>query len=490
MAAAAWSTFVLVLAACDRSPERTAEVRREPVQATPPEAYATVRSTGGVLETTLTAANSPITIGGKTFSSMVYNGRYLPPVLRVHRGDSLKLHLVNRLQQKDEVTNLHYHGTQVSPKAPSDDIFIHVDPGAEYDYRLYFPPLHDRGLFWYHPHPHGESEDQVLGGMSGVLVVEGFLEGFYPWLQDVPEEILMLKAVEMPGAKDGDPHTKNINGQLDATFRIRPGELQFWRVANIAADAYFNLRIDGARMWLLASDADPLRRPQRVDSVLLPPGARAEVILEGPAAGRYAVRHLAYDTGPQGDPNPAATLGTLVSAGPPVDRRADAARLDNPGGDVAAVAQDIDSLRTHVITRRRTFVFSESADGDTFFVNRKQFDPNRVDTQVRLGDVEEWTVENTTGEVHAFHIHQTDFLVTEVNGVPQPANGLHDTVNLPYAVNGRPGVVKIIIPFTEPSIVGKFVYHCHILEHEDGGMMATLQVNPPATARATPSRQR
>lgn len=480
MVAAASSTFILVLAACDRSPERTAEVPREPVQPSPPEAYATVRSTGGVLETTLTAANSPITIGGKTFSSMVYNGRYVPPVLRVRRGDSLKLHLINRLQQKGEFTNLHYHGTAVSPKAPSDDIFIHVDPGTAYDYRLFFPPNHDRGLFWYHPHPHGESEDQVLGGMSGVLVVEGLLEGFYPWLRDVPEEILMLKALELPGAKDGDPHTKNINGQLDTTFRIRPGEVRFWRIANIAADAYFTLRIDGHRVWLLANDANALRRPMLVDSLFLPPGARAEVLVRGGAPGRYAIRHLLVNTGPAGDPNPAVQLGTLVSEGDPVDRSDIVTRL-NDMRELEETAAEIESLRTGPITRRRTFVFSETADGDTFFINRKQFDPNRIDTQVDVGDVEEWTIENSSGEFHAFHIHQTDFLVTEINGVAQPGNSLHDTVNLPYAVNGRPSIVKIIIPFTEEQIAGKFVYHCHILEHEDGGMMQVIQVNPRAS---------
>src|SRR5690606_23354630 len=144
-------------------------------------------------------------------------------------------------------------------------------------------------------------------------------------------------------------------------------ELHFWRIANIAADAYFTLRVDGTRMWLLANDANALRHPQRVDSIFLPPGARAELILEGPPPGRYAIRHLAYDTGPQGDPNPAVRLGTLLSEGVHVDRSADAARLDNPGPDIAAVAEEIDTLATHPITRRRTFVFSETADGDTFF---------------------------------------------------------------------------------------------------------------------------
>jgi suppressor of ftsI len=481
---------MLLVVACERVDQGDRGSPRPAANETgsPPDTFQTISSRDGMLGTTLTAAESQITLGGQTFSSMVYNGAYLPPVLRLNPGDSLKLRLVNRLPA-DEFTNLHYHGTSVSPKAPSDDIFLHINAGTEYAYGLYFPPNHDRGLFWYHPHPHGKSEDQVLGGMSGVLVVEGFLNRFYPWLHDVPERIIMLKAYEPPGYQDDQPHTKTLNGQTNATIPIRPGELQLWRIANVAADAYFNLRIDSARMWLLVNDANPLRRPERVDSLILPPGARAEVILEGPPEGSYPIHHLTYDTGPAGDPNPAAALGILVSAGPPMDRRADVARLDNPDGDIVDVAQEIDTLRTHRFTRQRTIAFSETADGDTFFINAKQFDPNRLDTQVPLGDVEEWTVENTTGEVHAFHIHQMDFLVTEINGVPQPANSLHDTVNLPHAVDGRPGVVKIILPFTDPYIVGKFVYHCHILEHEDGGMMATLQVNPSATALVAPSQQ-
>jgi suppressor of ftsI len=468
---------VVLLTVIGRDDGQMAGAARDASPTAALDTFETISSRDGILTATLTAATSPITLGGNTFGSMVYNGAYLPPVLRLEPGDSLKLHLVNSLHG-EEVTNLHYHGTQVSPKAPSDDPFLHVIPATAYDYRVYFPRDHDRGLFWYHPHPHGESEDQVLGGMSGVLVVEGFLQTFYPWMRDVPERIVMLKAYKPPGYKDGQPHTKTLNGRTDGTITIRPGELQFWRIANIAADAYFNLRIDGARIWLVANDANPLRHPLVVDSMILAPGARAEVIVEGPPLGRYAIRHLAYNTGPQGDPNPAVSLGELVSAGTPIDRGAASARLAGAGGEIAAAARDIDSLRTHVIVRRRTFAFSESAGGETFFINRKEFDPNRVDTQVRVGDVEEWTLENTSGEVHAFHIHQTDFLVTEINGAAQPANSLHDTVNLPYAVNGRPGVVKIIIPFTDPNIVGKFVYHCHILEHEDHGMMATIQVNP------------
>jgi FtsP/CotA-like multicopper oxidase with cupredoxin domain len=416
---------------------------------------------------------------------MLYNGAYLPPVLRVQPGDSLKLHLVNRLPS-DQMTNLHYHGTAVSPKPPSDYVLMMVHPSTSFDYKLYFPRNHDRGLFWYHPHPHGQSEKQVQDGMSGLLVVEGFLETNYPWLRDVPERLLMLKDMEPPGYPDSLGHKKNINGEVSATFTIRPGELQFWRVGNIAADGYFNLKVDGHRMWLLANDADAMRRPTLVDSLFLPPGARAEVLIEGGAPGRYPIRHVTVNTGPAGDPNPAAVLGTLIVQGERMDRSADITRLRTMP-DLPDVAAEIAGLRVHPITRRRTFVFSETPDGETFFINGQQFNMDSVNTQVKVGDVEEWTLVNTSGEWHAFHIHQLDFLVTEINGVADSGNSLHDTVNLPFAIGSQPGIVKVIVPFTDPNIVGKFVYHCHILEHEDGGMMQVIQVNPATDNSASTS---
>lgn len=259
--------------------------------------YQQLESSRGVLETTITAQESPVTFAGQTWSAMQFNGVYLPPVLRVQPGDSVKLHLVNRLPA-DQRTNLHYHGTATSPKPPSDYVLNTIRPPTSYDYALYFPRNHDRGLFCYHPHPHRQSERPVQDGMSGLLIVEGFMETFYPWLRDVPERLLMLKDPVPPGRPDSLGHAKTINGEASATFTLRPGELQFWRVGNIGADAYFNLKIDGHRVWLLASDANVLRKPLLVDSLYLPPGARAEVLIEGGVPGRHAIRHAAVNTGP------------------------------------------------------------------------------------------------------------------------------------------------------------------------------------------------
>jgi FtsP/CotA-like multicopper oxidase with cupredoxin domain len=132
----------------------------------------------------------------------------------------------------------------------------------------------------------------------------------------------------------------------------------------------------------------------------------------------------------------------------------------------------VDDLRPKV-TNRRTIVFTESKDGDTFFIDGKTFDMTRTDVRVKLGAVEEWTIRNDADELHSFHIHQTQFQITEIDGVPQPPDGYRDVVDVPIG-----GSVKVVIPFTDPVIVGRFVYHCHILSHEDKGMMATIEVTP------------
>ena len=135
------------------------------------------------------------------------------------------------------------------------------------------------------------------------------------------------------------------------------------------------------------------------------------------------------------------------------------------------------------IARRRTFTFSDAPDFSAFYINGKTYDENRIDTTVRLGHVEEWTIRNAAGELHVFHLHQTSFLVKEVNGVQQDYPGLRDVINVPWQIGDTPGEVKLIIPFLNPLMVGKFVYHCHIVGHEDAGMMQNIEVVQPRSSR-------
>ena len=460
------------------------------------------RSHHGVLDVSLTAGPAEITVAGVTFTSNVYEGTYVPPVLRVARGDRVHLDLINQIDvglgiDQPQPTNLHYHGMAISPLPPADYIYLSVLPEAvdrmdpstvhsspqdthpghfEYDWTV--PLDHPMGEHWYHPHAHGLTEPQNLGGMSGMLIVEGALATQYPELTTLRERVLYLKDIDLPGAADGAPKTKTINGQREPTIRLRPGEWQVWSVGNIGADAFFDLAVDGSDLWVLSLDGNLLTAPEPRPSVYLVPSSRTQIVVGGLAAGRYDLVSREVETGPQGDPNPQVKLATLVVEGEPVSGDAVAARLRQPAANPAAITPSAASVRALPITRQRRIVFSETADGDTFFIDGREFDPHRIDTSVQLGDVEEWTIVNVSGELHTFHIHQLDFLVTSFRAEQYDTTGLRDVIDVPFQRDGVPGEVTMIIPFTNPLIVGKFPYHCHIMEHEDNGMMANIEVRP------------
>jgi suppressor of ftsI len=456
-----------------------------------------VNSRNGVLQVTLTQAPARVTVAGRSFTSNVFNGQYIPPVLKLRRGDWLELRLVNRIAKADiqidgpQQTNLHYHGMVVPPVAPGDDVFLDVGAGAAYDYRWQVPGDHAQGTHWYHPHSHGLVEPQILSGMSGMLVVDGLIAQHYTAYSGLVERHLLLKDIVLPGADPDAANTKTINGLLGGTLRMRPGEMQVWNLGNLGADAYFDFAVDGVQLWEINRDGNVRIQPQLLSSVYLPPGSRSTVVVVAPLQiGYYGVRTLPVETGPQGDPNPEVRLATLAVSGMPVDSAALQARLLQPADNQGTIGTTPAQVAALPITHRRTITFSETADGNTFFIDGKEYDINRDDITLTLGAVEEWTLRNVSGERHVFHIHQLDFLVTSINGQAQPADTLRDVVDLPYAQNGVPGEVKVIIPFTNPIMVGRFVFHCHIVGHEDAGMMANLVVLAPGQSAMAPARMR
>lgn len=452
-------------------------------------------SRDGVLRVTLTQAPARITVAGATFTSNVFNGEYIPPVLRMRRGDRLELELVNRIGAADvqidgpQPSNIHYHGMVVPPSPPGDDVFLDIGAGADYAYRWQVPANHEQGTHWYHPHSHGLVEPQILSGMSGMLVVDGLISEHFPAFLGLRQRYLVLKDIVLPGADPQAANTKTINGVLGGVLRLRPGEMQVWNLGNLGADAYFDLAADGVQLWEINRDGNVVVQPRRLDSVFLPPGGRSTVVVVAPTTpGAYAVRTLEVDTGPQGDPNPEVQLATLVVDGAPVDTLALQSRLLRPADRPDTIGDTPAELLALPITRRRVITFSETPDGNTFFIDGRSYDAGRDDITVSLGDVEEWTLRNVSGERHVFHIHQLDFLVTSVDGRPVPPEHLNDVVDLSYARDGTPGEVKIIVPFTDPTMVGRFVFHCHIVGHEDAGMMANLVVLGPGQSTMPAAR--
>src|SRR5882672_1527717 len=177
-----------------------------------------IRSKNGVLEATITAAPGRVELGDYAFPGFLYNAAYMPPVLRARVGDTMRIAFQNNLP--DDPSNLHYHGLVVSPQGRGDNVFIHVHPGDDFKYEVRIPDSGRQGpgLFWYHPHAHGVVAKQMLGGMSGALVIDGS-EQLFPILRDLPERFFLIKHAEMG---DGN-QIVSINGQLNPMVPIRPG---------------------------------------------------------------------------------------------------------------------------------------------------------------------------------------------------------------------------------------------------------------------------
>ena len=463
-----------------------------------------IQSTNGTLTYTLTQAPAQITVGGTSVRSNVYNGRYIPPVFKLARGDTLNLTVVNRLGAADvqisgpQTSNTHFHGMNISPS--NDNVFLSLQPGARYSYQWQVPTNHPQGLYWIHPHDHGLVEPQVLSGMAGMLVVDGLVSQHYPAFAGLKERNLLLKDFTFPGFQDGEVKTKTINGTIGASIQMRPGEMQVWNLGNFGADAYFNFAVAApVQLWEIGHDGNVLEQPQQLSSVFLPPGARSVVVVVAPSTpGTYSIDSLNVDTGPAGDPNPTVNLAKLVVSG---DASTNATSLQyaltQPAADQAGINPTADSVEALAVTNSRTLIFSESDDGNTFYIDSGDgrgpqiYDPDYINIAVTLGAVERWTILNTSTERHVFHIHQLDFLVESINGDDPDEAGLRDVIDLPYAQNGVPGEVVLKIPFNDPTMVGNFVYHCHIVGHEDAGMMANLSVNPSgSTAALGPARMR
>ncbi len=431
-------------------------------------------SQDGVLAGTLTVAPAQVSVAGEeVVFPALYNGLYMPPVLRVQPGDVVRLVLKNSGLLS---TNVHYHGLQVSPLGAGDNVFLDIESGFTFQYDMPIPSDHPQGLFWYHPHFHPLVNTEIAGGLSGGLIVGDILAPF-PQLADIPERVMLLKDLKtedgqpVPDPDPSGPTKRTINGLFQPRLDMQPGQLEFWRIGNIGANIYYQIEFDGQPFYVIAQDGNLQNQALQTDTLVLPPGKRLEVLVYGPTRpGNYALRAAAFNTGPDGDSYPAQRLASVRSSGEPV--------TPIPIPSTFPIVPD---LRDHPIDRRRTIVFSDTANPNEFFIDGKPYNHDCVDTVVFLGEFEEWTIQNTAQERHVFHIHQLDFQVTAINGVEQPFVGYQDTVDLPAAPDeDHPSSVTVIIPFDNPVIVGEFVYHCHIVQHADQGMMANIQVVDPA----------
>jgi FtsP/CotA-like multicopper oxidase with cupredoxin domain len=524
---------------------------------------ADLRSRNGVLKVELTAHNAKQRDGSTRYCYSDENGA-ASPTLRVNPGDLVILTLRNDLTDFSpgaataahlhgdagkngnsctsdlmtrESTNLHFHGLTIPPVCHQDDVLhTSIQPGdAPFEYRFRIPENEPPGLYWYHPHIHGFTKEQVLGGASGAIIVEG-LERADKAVRGLPERVLIIRDQDLlnPNAppskwepvvpkmlfdRDGDAaNTGTGSGKPakdlsinfvpvpypdypPAVIEMKPEEQQLWRVVNASGITYLNLEIllghTPQPLGLVAMDGVPLNENGLPRDFVdwqthlgVPPGARVEFIVKAPPEGASGLLVTkTVDTGAGGENDPNRAIATITASKDAPEPPSELAASPQP-----LPASQIPWLGSMVPVRTRKLYFSEKLldpndpnSATEFYMTVEgqtpaQFDPKSGIPNIiaKQGTVEDWIIENRSSELHAFHIHQLHFMLLDYRGKPVNEPFLRDTVNVPY-YDGRAleyPTVRLRMDFRDPNTVGDFVYHCHLLEHEDGGMMGLIRVEP------------
>lgn len=470
------TTTALLLAQCSRKSSSTpdATLAQTPVRL----------SEGGLLSVDLVAAPRRVRLGDRNANLLTYNDQVPGPRLEAKPGDTVQIRFTNQL---DQSTNLHYHGLHIPPTGTADNVFLEIPPGEHYTYEFQIPQDHPAGTFWYHPHYHGLVAEQLFGGLAGLFVVRGELDQI-PEIQAAQEAFLVVKdfALERNGNIPDPGHLAQmtgrigdlltVNGQFNPALEVAQGGLLRLRLLNASTSRFFWLSLEEHPFYLIATDGGAIAAPVELDDLVLAPGERVEVLVKADREpGQYRLINQRFNPaqgmmgrgpgrGPMRGPGQnrtVETIATLTYSG----------STDSPPLPEQLIA--VEPLPEPQTSRQFTLNHGMGAGmgmgGMVFLINGKAFDHNRIDTQVPLNAVEDWEVINTGTMAHPFHVHTNKFQVISQNGQPAPYAAWRDVVSV------SPGErVRIRIPFCDYA--GKTVYHCHVLDHEDRGMMGTLDI--------------
>lgn len=422
------------------------------------------------VEVTLTAAPTRMSLlPARETDVFAYNGSVPGPTLEAKEGDRVIVRFRNELPEQ---TTVHWHGLHVPVDADGSPIHP-VEPGEEYTYEFTLSPG-SAGTYWYHPHPHHRTGVQVGKGLYGALIVRDPND---PVPEQVEEKLIILADNRFrvdgsldfaePGTRQARMDEKNgregnvvfVNGQIAPTLRIRSGEVQRWRVINASAARVYRLALPGHTLLHVGNDGGLFEKPREVEEILVANSERVELLVRGTGGpGDAAVlQSLPYDRYlPQTRPKDWEGTLELLTLQVTEDPRADHVAVPDRLRPIPALdPADADTVRTIVMTQGR--------------IDGQLFDPGRVDQVAELGATEIWQVENWVGMDHPFHLHGFQFQVLERNGEPVAYRSWEDTVNVPKRES-----VRFIVRFADHP--GRWMFHCHILDHEDDGMMGILEV--------------
>ncbi len=456
-------------AASGRTPVELVEIPMSSVVSGDPFMRNVAAEPGSVHVALVASAERLELIDGVTSDVYAYNGRVPGPTLELAEGDRVTVRFRNELL---EPTTVHWHGLSLpidSDGSPLDP----VEPGEEKLY-TFTVSAGTAGTYWYHPHPHGETTSQITKGLYGAVVIrapddplpDSFTERLLVLSDnriladgtfDLTEPTTVQGQMDHQNGREGD--LLFVNGEITPTLEIRSGEIQRWRIVNSAASRVYRLAIEGQTFLHVGSDGGLFEHPVEVDELLIANAERVEVLVRGTGApGSTAVlQTLPYDrympqTRPEDWDQPRDLLTLRYSDAPPVTPEA-----------VPEVLRPIPHLDPADASATREIVMAQG------MINNRLFDMDRVDVSAPLGATEIWEVHNVVGMDHPFHLHGFQFQLLDRNGVPEPFRRWKDTVNVPKKES-----VRFIVRFADHP--GKWMLHCHILDHEDQGMMGILEV--------------
>ncbi|AWF81882.1 bilirubin oxidase [Microbulbifer sp. A4B17] len=418
---------------------------------------------------------------GITTATAGYNGAYLGPTLIFNSGDVISIDVKNNLGTD---TTTHWHGMHV---APTNDGGPHSIINAGETWSINFPVLDTAATMWYHPHLHENTMEQVNMGLAGMILVRDDTEvtAGFPQTYGVDEFPIILqdRSFDTDGqfllSPFGD--TMLINGTLDPFLEV-PAQMVRLRILNGSNERAYNIGFsDDRSFFAIGADGGLLESPVSIKRIVLAPGERADVVVDFNSLQGTTVELVSYAS----ELSPTISGGRVTpGGGTPLDA-VNFSMLEFRG--VAPTADAVTDLPSSILVLERlseadtavtrTIQMTGGRRGQPFTLDNQLFDHARIDQVVSLGDIEIWEIENTTNIAHPFHIHDVQFFILDRNGAAPEIHhaGKKDTVLVDAGETVR--FITQFDDFADPDV--PYMYHCHILLHEDQGMMGQFAVVEP-----------
>ncbi|WP_374893735.1 multicopper oxidase family protein [Herbiconiux sp. P16] len=426
-----------------------------------------------VFDLTAQAGTTEFTTGKQT-PTWGFNGSYLGPTLVANRGETVRVDVHNDLP---EATTVHWHGMHL-PARMDGGPHQPIAPGATWspEWTIDQPAA----TLWYHPHPHGQTETHVARGLAGMFLVRDPAEAALALprnygVDDIPL-IVQDKRFTADGAFDdgtrgfvgalGD--TLLVNGTLGPFLDVTTQTVRLRLLNASTARSYDFGFADDRTFQLIASDGGLLDAPVPATRIRLSPGERAEIVVRFVPGETTTLRSTAPALGTEPE---VANRNGGADRFDVLQLRAAASLTPSSGQDAAARLSTIERLRESDVTTRRTITL------DGFAIDDDVMQLDRIDQVVQLGATELWTVQNEMELPHNFHVHDVQFQVLSIGGAPPPPElgGWKDTVYLPPDTELR--LIMRFDDYADPD--APYMYHCHLLWHEDQGMMGQFVVVEP-----------